>query len=98
MFVNKSNVALNSILRAATGDKDSTTLPTDLSILRDETSGRLIATLSEVVTKLAQMETVALPGPHTPSRSSISLARPRPTNPYLLRPDEFRTNHPGYNA
>jgi hypothetical protein len=54
MFVKKLSVALKSILQSATGFKAPTTLPTDLYILMgEETSGRLITTPAEVVTKLA---------------------------------------------
>ena len=42
MFVKKVSVVLKSILRSAEGDKDSPSLPTYLSVIRDETTGLLI--------------------------------------------------------
>jgi hypothetical protein len=60
MFVKKLSVAIKTIHRSATRANASATLPTDLSILRDEKSGLLITTPTEVVTKLAQMETGTL--------------------------------------
>ena len=60
MLVKKPNVALKSILRTSEGTTDNTKLPTDLSILRDETFGRLVTTPSEALTQLTQMETTAL--------------------------------------
>jgi hypothetical protein len=49
MFVKKPSVALKSILQNPTGTTDNPTLRTDLSILRDERSGLLLATPSEVI-------------------------------------------------
>jgi hypothetical protein len=43
MFIKTPNVALKSILRSATGDKASTTLPIDLSIPKGEKTGRLMS-------------------------------------------------------
>ena len=60
MFVKKPSVALKSILRTSVGTSDNPTLPTDLSILRDEKSCRLLNTPSEVLTQLTRMETIAL--------------------------------------
>ena len=39
---------------------DTPSLPTDLSVIRDETTGRLITVPEEVIAKITQMETVAL--------------------------------------
>ena len=50
MFVKKPSVTLKSILRTSEGTPDDLTPPTDLSVLRDKTSGRLLATPSEVIT------------------------------------------------
>jgi len=67
MFVKKPSVALKSMLRTSERTPDNPTLPTDLPVLRDETSGRLITTPSEVITQLTKMETIALsPDPTLP--------------------------------
>jgi hypothetical protein len=50
MFVYKPSVTLNSILRASEGTPNNPRLPTDLSVLRDEPSRRLLTTPSEVIT------------------------------------------------
>jgi hypothetical protein len=60
MFMKKPSVALNSILRSSEGKPDNRTLPTDLSVLRDETTGQMLATPTEVISKLTQMDTTAL--------------------------------------
>ena len=75
-------LALKSILRSATGAKAFTKLPTDLSIVRDEMTGRLITTPSNVVTKLEQMERVALsPDPIlSPGTPFPWLSHVRPTS------------------
>jgi hypothetical protein len=102
MFVKKPSVALKLILRSAIGDEDYTILPIYLFILRDETSGAslLLLSMEEIVTKLAQMETVALSlDPTLPAGASfpwLGLVRPIPS--YFLRPDDFWTDYPGYNA
>ena len=67
MCVKKPCVALKSILRSSEGTSDNPTLPIDLSILRDETSGRLRNIPAEVLTQLTIMETAALsPDPTLP--------------------------------
>jgi len=67
MFVKKPSVALKSILQTSEGTPDNPTLPTDLSVLRDETYGRLLTTPSEVITQLENMETPSLsPDPTLP--------------------------------
>jgi hypothetical protein len=42
------------------GNTTSTTLPTDLSIIKDDIPGFIITTPAEVVRKIAELETVAL--------------------------------------
>jgi hypothetical protein len=67
MYVKEPSVALKTILQSAMWAETPTILPTDLSILRDETTGLLITTSAEIITTLAQMETVTLfPGPTSP--------------------------------
>ena len=97
MFVKKPRVALQTILRSATGANASATLPTDLPLLRDDTSGLLVTTPTEVVTKLAEIEEVDL-SPDTPPRSTIPLARICPPNPHLLRPNALWPDHPRDHA
>jgi len=84
MLEKKPTVALKSILRTSEGTTDNPTLPTDLSILRDEKSGRLLTTPSEVLTQLRQMETVALsPDPTLPPGAPVPWlghVRPSPTS------------------
>jgi hypothetical protein len=74
---------LKSILQTATWDKGSPTLPTDLSILRDKTSWRLITTPAEVIMKLAKMKMLALSPipilPHGPPLSWFDRVRSTPT-------------------
>ena len=52
MFVKKPSIAPKSILRSAEETTDNPTLSTDLSILRDEESRRLLTTPLEVLTQL----------------------------------------------
>jgi hypothetical protein len=49
IFVKKPSAALKSILRTSEGTPDKLTLPTDLSVLRDEKSARLLTTPTEVI-------------------------------------------------
>ena len=60
IFVKKPSAALKSILCTSEGTLDNLTLPTDLSVLRDETSGRLLTTLAKVIAQLEKLETTAL--------------------------------------
>ena len=55
MFAKKPNMALNSILRTAVGTSSHHTFPTDLSTIKDETTGLLITTPSEVVSKITKL-------------------------------------------
>jgi len=81
MFVKKPSAALKSILRTSEGTPDNLTLPTDLSVLRDETYGRLLTTPSEVITQHEKMETPSLsPDPTLPPGAPFSwLGHVRPT-------------------
>ena len=54
------SVALKSILRTTEGVADSPSLPTELCVLRDEITARLITTPEKLIYKITQMETVAL--------------------------------------
>jgi hypothetical protein len=60
IFVKKPSVALKSILRTSEGATDNPTLHIDLSVLRDETSGRLLTTPTEVIAQLEKLESKAL--------------------------------------
>ena len=60
MFVKKTNIALKSLLRTAEGRTKTTTLPTDLSIIKGEATGLLSTDPLEVVRKIAALETMAL--------------------------------------
>jgi hypothetical protein len=53
MFFKKPDVALKSIMCTAAGTTTNSTLPTDLSIIKDETTCLLITTPSEVVNKIS---------------------------------------------
>jgi hypothetical protein len=67
MFVKKPNMALKSLLRTAAGNTMTNTLPTDLSIIKDEATGFLITDPPEVVKKIAAIQTKALsPDPTLP--------------------------------
>ena len=67
LFVTKPNKALKSLLRTAAGSRMSNTLPTDLSIIKDEVTGILITDPTSVKRKIAEMETKALsPDPILP--------------------------------
>ena len=68
MFAKRPNMALKSILRTAAGNTADITLPTDLSIIKDEATGLLITHPSEVVKTIAELEKIALsPDPILPS-------------------------------
>jgi hypothetical protein len=60
MYLKKPKVALQSILRTAVGREDSHPLPTNLSIIRDDTSGYLVTDPKEVITQVHKLETTAL--------------------------------------
>jgi hypothetical protein len=49
MFVKRPNMAHKSFLRIAVGSTTTNTLPTDLSIIKDEAKGLLITYPQEVV-------------------------------------------------
>ena len=67
MFVKKPSVALKSILRASEGKLDTSTLPTELSVLRDENTGQILTSPTEVISHLTHLETKALsPDPTLP--------------------------------
>ena len=71
-FINKPSVALKSMQRKTEGVTDTPSLPTNLSVLRDETTGRLVTAPEEVIAKITQMETVALtPDPTLPSGAPL---------------------------
>ncbi len=53
-------MALKALLRTTTGSTTTNTLPTDLSIIKDEDTGFLITDPPEVVKKIAVLETIAL--------------------------------------
>ena len=84
IFVKKPSAALKSILRTSEGTPDNPTLPTDLSVLRDDTSGRLLTTPTEVIAQLEKLETKALsPDPTLPPGAPFSWlghVRPIPTS------------------
>jgi hypothetical protein len=52
MFLKKPRVALQSMLRTAAEKENTQPLPTDLSMLRDESSGRLLVDPTEVVAQV----------------------------------------------
>jgi hypothetical protein len=60
MFLKKPRVALQSILRTAADEANTQPLPTDLSILRGEASGRLLVDPTEVIAQILKLETQTL--------------------------------------
>ncbi len=67
LFIKKPSASLKSIMRTTEGVTDTPSLATHLSVIRDETTGRLITAPEEVVAKITQMETTALsPRLHPP--------------------------------
>ena len=56
MFVKKPSVALKSILRTSKGAPDNPILSTDLSVLRDETSGLLLTHPTEGIAQVEKLE------------------------------------------
>jgi hypothetical protein len=60
MFVKRPNTALKSLLRTTAGNTNTHTLPTDLSIIKDETTGFFITDPPTEVTKIAELKTIAL--------------------------------------
>jgi hypothetical protein len=84
MFVKKPNVALQSILRTAMGTSTQHSLPKDLSIIKDETTGLLITTPLRVVKRIKELENVAIsPDPTLPPGAPspwLGLVKPTPTS------------------
>ena len=73
MFLKRPNVALKSLLRTAVGNTPINTLPTDLSIIKDDAKGFLITDPQEVVQKIVELETKALsPDPTLPPGAPTS--------------------------
>jgi hypothetical protein len=108
MFVKKPSVALRSILRSSEGKLYTSTLPIDLSVLRDETTGQLLTFPKEVISHLTHLETKALsPDPTLPMGASFPwLGHVRPStassdsmligqiNPVVFQEALYRTpNH-----
>jgi hypothetical protein len=60
MFLQKSKVDLQFILRTATEEEHTQPLPTDLSILRDDASGRLLADPAHAIAQVQKLETQAM--------------------------------------
>jgi hypothetical protein len=60
MFVKKPSVTLKYILRTAMGNSTQHTLPTNLSIIKDETTGLIITAPSKAVNTISEIETGAL--------------------------------------
>jgi hypothetical protein len=77
-------VALKSIICTATVTSTQHSLPTDLSIIKDETTGLLITTPSRVVKKIKELEIVALSlDPTLPPGAPFpwpGLVKPTPTS------------------
>ena len=68
MFLKKPKVALQSILCTEAEEDNTQPLPTDLSILRDDASGRLLIDSAEVIAQVQKLETQALsPDPTLPN-------------------------------
>jgi hypothetical protein len=84
LFVKKPSAALKSILRTSEGTSDNPILSTDLSVLRDETSGRMFTTSAKVIAQLEKLETKALsPDPTLPQGAPLPWlghVRPAPTS------------------
>jgi hypothetical protein len=67
MFITKTKMAMQSILRIASEETNSKPLPTNLSIIRDDTRGHLIANPKEVIAQVQKLVTQALsPDPTLP--------------------------------
>jgi len=83
MFVKTPNVALKSIMRTAMGTSPQHILLTNLSIIKDKTTGLLLTTPSTVLRAISELETVALtPDPTLPPGVPfpwIGLVGPTPT-------------------
>jgi hypothetical protein len=60
MFFKKPWVAIQSVLRTAVDEVNTHTLSTNLSILRDESSGRLLVDPTEIIAQVQKLETQAL--------------------------------------
>jgi hypothetical protein len=84
MFMKNPSVALKFLLQTSEGTPDNPTLPTDLSVLRDERSGRLLTNPSEVIAQIEKLETTALsPDPTLPPGAPfpwLGHVRPTPTS------------------
>jgi hypothetical protein len=84
IFVKKPSAALKSILHTSERTRDKPTLPTSLSVLRDETFRRLLVTPTEVIAHLEKLETNSMsPNPTLPPGAPFSWlgnVRPTPTS------------------
>jgi hypothetical protein len=60
MFITKPKANLQCILRTAAVEPDSQTLPTNLSIIKDENTGRLLVGPAEVIAQVEKIEIKAL--------------------------------------
>jgi hypothetical protein len=109
-FAKKPNMTLKSILLTAEGIRNTNTLPTCLSVIKSEASGFLITNPTKVVTKITELETLALsldptlpPGARftwlgyvrpTPTSTAPRIAR-QITQPLCKRPSaEHQTTRP----
>jgi len=72
MFIKKSKVTLQSILCTATEEDKSQPLSTNLSILRDDTTDRLLVDPAEVIAQVQKLETHVLsPDPTLPHKAPL---------------------------
>ena len=72
MFITKPKVALQSILRTAEEKADSQQLPTNLYVIREESTGRLMDP-AEVITQVEQLEIKDMsPDPTLPPRAPFT--------------------------
>ena len=64
MFLKTPKGALQSILRTAVEAENIQPLPTDLSIFRDDASGRLLVDPAEVIAQVQKLKTQAMSPEH----------------------------------
>jgi hypothetical protein len=57
IFIENAKVALQSILRATSEKEDSQPLPTNLSIIRHDITGRLVVDPMELIAQVQKLKT-----------------------------------------
>ncbi len=99
MFLKKPKEALQSILRTTAEEDTAQSLPTDLSIIREPNTSRLLVEPAEVIAQVHKLESRALaPDPTLPPRGTIPVVTMRYPKPETHHPDDCGMHHTGHHA